>query len=60
VGDKTGSGGIGQLNDIAILWPPGNRKPILVCAYTQGNKPDDADDDHALADIGKLIVERFA
>ncbi|HXS07179.1 MAG TPA: class A beta-lactamase [Rhizomicrobium sp.] len=60
VGDKTGSGGIGQLNDIAILWPPGNRKPILVCAYTQGNKPDDATDDHALADIGKLISERFA
>src|SRR5579871_2373004 len=37
-GDKTGSGGVGQLNDIAILWPPRNRKPILVCAYTQGNK----------------------
>ena len=59
VGDKTGSGGVGQLNDIAILWPPGNRKPILVCAYTQGNKPDDAADDHALADIGKIIAERF-
>ncbi|HEY2836501.1 MAG TPA: class A beta-lactamase, partial [Rhizomicrobium sp.] len=59
-GDKTGSGGIGQLNDVAILWPPGNRKPVLVCAYTQANKPDDAADDHALADIGRLISERFA
>lgn len=59
VGDKTGSGGIGQLNDVAILWPPANRKPILVCVYTQGNKPDDAADDHALADIGKLIADRF-
>ena len=59
-GDKTGSGGIGQLNDVAILWPPGTRKPVLVCAYTQGNKPDDAADDHALADIGKIIAERFA
>lgn len=58
-GDKTGSGGIGQLNDVAILWPPGNRKPVLVCAYTQGNKPGDAADDHVLADIGKLIAERF-
>jgi beta-lactamase class A len=59
VGDKTGSGGVGQLNDVAILWPPGNRKPILVCAFTQGNKPDDTADDHALADIGKIIAERF-
>ena len=58
-GDKTGSGGIGQLNDIAILWPPGNRKPILVCAYTQGNKPDDAASDRTLADIGKLVADRF-
>ena len=58
-GDKTGSGGVGQLNDIAILWPPGARKPVLVCAYSQGNKPDDAVDDHTLADVGKVIAERF-
>ena len=58
-GDKTGSGGNGQLNDIAILWPPGNRAPVLVCAYTEGNKPDDAADDRALADIGRIISARF-
>jgi beta-lactamase class A len=59
-GDKTGSGGNGQLNDVAILWPPGNRPPVLVCAYTMGNKPDDAADERALADVGKIISERFA
>ncbi len=59
VGDKTGSGGQGALNDIAIAWPPGNRAPVLICAYTAGNKPDDPGDDHALADIGALIGERF-
>lgn len=59
-GDKTGSGGVGQLNDIAILWPPGNRAPVLVCAYTQGNLPNNAAQDHALADIGKIITDRFA
>ncbi len=58
-GDKTGSGS-GQLNDLAILWPPGNRAPVLVCAYTAGNKPGDARHDHALADIGKIISDRFA
>lgn len=57
-GDKTGSGS-GQLNDVAILWPPGNRAPVLVCAYTAGNKPGDASHDHALADIGKIVSDRF-
>jgi beta-lactamase class A len=58
-GDKTGSGN-GQLNDVAILWPPGNRAPVLVCAYTGGNKPGDATHDRALAEIGKIISDRFA
>ena len=57
-GDKTGSGS-GQLNDVAILWPPGNRAPVLVCAYTAGNKPGDASHERALADIGKIVSDRF-
>lgn len=32
VGDKTGTGGHGTVNDVAILWPP-RRAPILVTAY---------------------------
>jgi beta-lactamase class A len=59
-GDKTGSGGNGQLNDVAILWPPGNRAPVLVCAYTVGNKPSDPAYDKALSDIGRIVSERFA
>ncbi|MGZ5927482.1 MAG: class A beta-lactamase [Rhizomicrobium sp.] len=59
-GDKTGSGSNGQLNDVAILWPPGNRAPVLVCAYTEGNKPGNAADERALADIGRIVSERFA
>jgi beta-lactamase class A len=57
-GDKTGSG-IGQLNDVAILWPPGNRAPVLICAYTAGNKPNDPAHERALADIGKIVSDRF-
>jgi beta-lactamase class A len=57
-GDKTGSGNY-QLNDVAILWPPGNRAPVLVCAYTAGNKPNDAGHQRALADIGKIVSDRF-
>src|SRR6185437_179232 len=51
-GDKTGSGAAGALNDVAILWPPAGRAPVLVCAYTDGNKTGDAAQDHALAEIG--------
>lgn len=57
-GDKTGSGS-GQLNDVAIMWPPGKRAPVLVCAYTAGNKPNEAAHEHALADIGKIVSDRF-
>ncbi len=32
VGDKTGSGGHGTTNDVAVMWPPG-RAPMVVCAY---------------------------
>ncbi len=32
VGDKTGSGGHGTTNDIAVMWPPG-RAPVIVCVY---------------------------
>jgi beta-lactamase class A len=59
-GDKTGSGAAGALNDIAILWPPAGRAPVLVCAYTDGNRAGDAAQDRALADIGKIIAARFA
>jgi beta-lactamase class A len=45
VGDKTGSGGYGTDNDIAILWPP-RRPPIIMAVMTtrpaQAAAPDNA------------------
>src|SRR6266545_4321821 len=39
VGDKTGTGAHGAMNDLAIMWPPG-REPVLVAAYlTETNAP---------------------
>ncbi|WP_129642293.1 class A beta-lactamase [Peristeroidobacter agariperforans] len=32
VGDKTGTGASGAVNDLAMVWPPG-RKPILMAVY---------------------------
>lgn len=39
VADKTGSGGYGTTNDVAILWPPG-KTPLIVASYlTQSDRP---------------------
>jgi beta-lactamase class A len=46
VGDKTGSGGYGTRNDIAVLWPP-NRAPIVLTVLSSRDQKD-ADYDNAL------------
>jgi beta-lactamase class A len=53
VGDKTGRGMGGEINDLAIVRPPG-RPPILVCAYTERGS------DKMLAAIGRLVATAFA
>jgi beta-lactamase class A len=54
-GDKTGGGGYGSNNDIAIMWPPG-RRPVLVAAYvTETTAPLDARN-AALAAVGQAIA----
>jgi beta-lactamase class A len=45
VGDKTGLGGYGTRNDIAVLWPPEGDPIVLAVMSTrevQGAEPDDA------------------
>lgn len=55
VGDKTGSGGHGTTNDIAILWPP-NRRPILVAAYLTGSKGGADARNAVLAEVGRIVT----
>jgi beta-lactamase class A len=56
VGDKTGSGGNGATNDIAVAWPPG-RGPILVTAY-HAEASGSADAHNAvLAEVGRIVAE---
>ena len=57
VGDKTGSGANGTINDVAILWPPG-RKPLLVASYLTGSKlyPESGDAVHAV--VGRALSKR--
>lgn len=55
VGDKTGTNNIGNANDIGILWPPGERAPILVAAYYAESTSTPAQRDAVLADVGRRV-----
>jgi beta-lactamase class A len=58
VGDKTGTGDNGTVNDIAILWPPG-RAPILVATYyTESPASSDARN-AVVAEVGRIVAEAF-
>ncbi len=54
-GDKTGSGGYGTNNDVAIVWPPG-RGPVLVAAYLTQSKASLELRNAALAAIGRAVA----
>ena len=54
VGDKTGMGGHGATNDVAVAWPV-NRGPVLVAAYLADTEADVAGRNDALADVGHAV-----
>ncbi len=58
-GNKTGGGGHGTNNDVAILWPPGRRPVLVACYLTETTAPLDARD-AALAAVGRAIAEALA
>lgn len=58
VGDKTGSGQRGTVNDVAILRPPG-RAPILVAAYYTGSRAPMKDRNAVLAEVGRIVAAAF-
>lgn len=54
-GNKTGTGENGSTNDLAILFPPHRRAPVLVAAYYTGSKADIAAREAVLADVGRIL-----
>ena len=55
VGDKTGAGGNGTTNDIAIAWPPGG-KPVLIAVYlTQCGRTMEQRNE-ALAEVARILT----
>lgn len=58
VGDKTGAGGYGTRNDIAVAWPPG-RAPVVIVVMSDREEVD-ADYANALiADATRAAVEEL-
>jgi beta-lactamase class A len=58
VGDKTGAGEHGTVNDLAIMWPP-TRKPLIVSVYITETKASFDDCNAAMAEIGHLLADTF-
>ena len=58
VGDKTGTGDHGAVNDVAIAIPPG-RSPILIAAFLSEGKADRPALIAAHASIGSLVAHHF-
>jgi beta-lactamase class A len=59
VGDKTGTGVNGAVNDLAIVWPP-KRAPILIAVYMSESTRAVTELNAAHAEIGRIIVETFS
>ena len=59
VGDKTGTGGHGSANDIAVAWPPG-RAPVFVTAYYTGSTISDEARSAVIAEAGRIATAGLA
>jgi beta-lactamase class A len=55
VGDKTGMGGHGSTNDVAIAWPPG-REPLLIASYLTETAAPVAARNGALAELARQVA----
>jgi beta-lactamase class A len=59
VGDKTGTGGHGTNNDVAVIWPP-SASPLLVASYLTESRLDPAGRNAVHADVARAVVEAVA
>lgn len=57
VGDKTGTGLNGAVNDLVLAWPP-DRRPILIAVYMSESKLGIKELSAAHAEIGRLVAEQ--
>ncbi|MFI6068141.1 class A beta-lactamase [Micromonospora sp. NPDC051227] len=58
VGDKTGTGGYGTRNDIAVIWPP-DRAPIVLAVLSSRDKEDATPEDSLIAQATRVVVAQL-
>lgn len=58
VGDKTGTGGRGATNDVAIVWPPAH-PPLIIAAYLADTEAALDTRNAAIADVGRVAGALF-
>lgn len=56
VGDKTGGGSYGTINDVAVVWPPGGA-PIVMAVLTSKAAADAKGDNAALAQAAAVVAD---
>ncbi|MGW6446353.1 class A beta-lactamase [Lentzea sp. NPDC055074] len=56
VASKTGTGGYGTVNDIAVVWPPG-REPLLVAIMSSKASADAKYDEALIAEAAAYVVK---
>lgn len=56
VGDKTGAGGYGTRNDIAVLWPPSGA-PIVLAVLSSRPRKDAEYDNALIAEAARAVVD---
>ncbi|SDE82954.1 class A beta-lactamase [Pseudonocardia oroxyli] len=55
VGDKTGAGGQGEINDVAVVWPPG-RAPLVMAVYTAPADPGSNGSPETVAEAARIAA----
>jgi beta-lactamase class A len=58
IADKTGHGGAGSTNDIALIRPPG-KAPILLAVYSVGSTASPKVPSAAIADVARIVAQTF-
>ncbi|MFF0155810.1 class A beta-lactamase [Micromonospora sp. NPDC005203] len=58
VGDKTGAGGYGTRNDIAVIWPP-DRAPIVLAVLSSRDQQDAGYDNALIARATEVVIARW-
>lgn len=58
VGDKTGTGGNGAANDVAVAWPP-SRAPLVIACFVDAPAASAEARNAAHADVARLVAAAF-